>query len=206
MYMYKNKKNRYGAIVVIVLLIMSFGGGTSLFADIKTATFAGGCFWCTESDFDKVPGVISTTSGYTGGTLANPSYRQVTGGRTGHLEAVQIEYDDDAISYAELLEIFWRSVDPLDFGGQFCDRGASYRTAIFYHDSEQRRLADASKQRLAQSDRFDRPLATPIRRLDRFYDAEEYHQDYHTKNPSRYRFYRFACGRDARLDQLWGQS
>ena len=198
------KRKRLTCILVIGLLLAGIGG-QSLFADIKRATFAGGCFWCTESDFDEVPGVISTTSGYTGGTTNNPTYQQVTRGQTGHYEAVQLQYDDDQISYQELLDIFWRTIDPLDFGGQFCDRGASYRTAIFYHDAQQRRLAEASRQRLEDSGRFERPIATVVRRLDRFYDAEDYHQDYHTKNPTRYRFYRFACGRDARIEQVWGE-
>jgi len=167
------------------------------------ATFAGGCFWCVESDFDKVDGVISTTSGYTGGHTANPSYEQVSHGGTGHAEAVEIAYDPAKVSYKKLLDVFWHNIDPLAKDRQFCDHGDQYRSAIFYHDEEQRALAEASKA--AVEKRFEQPVATQIVAAGAFYKAEEYHQDYYKKNPIRYKFYRFNCGRDARLEELWGK-
>ena len=173
-------------------------------AGLAVATFAGGCFWCVESDFDAVPGVVETVSGYTGGTVADPTYKQVTEGGTGHREAVQIRYDPKQVSYERLLHIFWRSVDPTDDGGQFCDRGDSYQTAIFAGNDEERRLAEASKEALEQSAVLDAPVVTPIEPAKEFYLAEGYHQDYYTKNPVRYRFYRFSCGRDSRVQQVWG--
>ena len=173
--------------------------------DLAVATFAGGCFWCVESDFDKVPGVVETISGYTGGTVANPDYKQVTKGGTGHREAVQIRYDPTQVSYERLLHVFWRSVDPTDDGGQFCDRGESYQTAIFAGSEEERRLAEASKEALDRSMVLDAPVVTPIEAAGEFYPAENYHQDYYTKNPIRYRFYRFSCGRDSRVQQVWGR-
>ena len=172
---------------------------------LAVATFAGGCFWCVESDFDAVPGVVETISGYTGGTAENPTYKQVTAGGTGHREAVQIRYDPKQVSYERLLHIFWRSVDPTDDGGQFCDRGESYQTAIFVGNDEERRLAEGSKAALAQSMVLDEPVVTPIETAAAFYPAEGYHQDYYTKNPVRYRFYRFSCGRDSRVQQVWGK-
>ena len=172
---------------------------------LAVATFAGGCFWCVESDFDAVPGVVETISGYTGGTAENPTYKQVTAGGTGHREAVQIRYDPKQVSYERLLHIFWRSVDPTDDGGQFCDRGESYQTAIFVGNDEERRLAEASKAALAQSMVLDEPVVTPIETAAAFYPAEGYHQDYYSKNPARYRFYRFTCGRDSRVQQVWGK-
>ena len=172
---------------------------------LAVATFAGGCFWCVESDFDSVPGVVETVSGYTGGTLENPTYKQVTAGGTGHREAVQIRYDPKQVSYARLLHIFWRSVDPTDDGGQFCDRGESYGTAIFVGNEEERLLAEASKETLDQSMVLDAPVVTPVETAGAFYPAEDYHQDYYTKNPVRYRFYRFSCGRDSRVQQVWGR-
>ena len=172
---------------------------------LATATFAGGCFWCVESDFDAVPGVVETISGYTGGTADNPTYKQVTEGGTGHREAVQIRYDPKQVSYERLLRIFWRSVDPTDGGGQFCDRGESYQTAIFAGSEEERRIAEASKEALEESMVLDSPVVTPIETAGEFYPAEDYHQDYYTKNPFRYRYYRFACGRDSRVQQVWGR-
>jgi peptide-methionine (S)-S-oxide reductase len=169
----------------------------------ETAIFAGGCFWCVESDFDKVAGVISTTSGYTGGHTANPSYEDVGRGGTGHAEAVEIVYDPAKVSYAKLLDVFWHNIDPLVKDRQFCDHGRQYRTAIFYRDDEQRRLAEASKA--AVEARFKQPVYTEITPAGPFYKAEEYHQDYYLKNPIRYKFYRFNCGRDARLEELWGK-
>ena len=172
---------------------------------LATATFAGGCFWCVESDFDAVPGVVETVSGYTGGTAADPTYKQVTEGGTGHREAVQIRYDPEQVSYERLLHVFWRSVDPTDGGGQFCDRGESYRTAIFVGNEEERRLAEASKDALEQSMVLDAPVVTPIEPAGEFFPAESYHQDYYMKNPVRYRFYRFSCGRDSQVQQVWGR-
>ena len=168
------------------------------------ATFAGGCFWCMEEPFDVLDGVVSTTSGYTGGTTTNPTYRQVVSGTTGHTEAVQVIYDPAIVSFEELLHVFWRNIDPLDGGGQFCDRGSSYRTGIFFHDETQRRASEASVAELDDSGRFDRPIVTEITALDVFYPAEDYHQDYYQKNAARYAFYRRGCGRDRRLQALWG--
>jgi peptide methionine sulfoxide reductase msrA/msrB len=168
------------------------------------ATFAGGCFWCLESDFAKIDGVTEVVSGYIGGETENPSYHEVSLGGTGHAEAVQIHYDPDKITYRELLDIFWRHVDPTDAGGQFVDRGSQYRPAIFYHDAEQRRLAHASRQALAQSGIFEKPIATEIVEFTRFYPAEDYHQDYYKKNALRYELYRQHSGRDRFLTKVWG--
>jgi len=170
------------------------------------ATFAGGCFWCTEADFDKVPGVMSTTSGYISGTTVNPTYKQVSGGKTGHIEAVQVRFDPAKTSFAKLLAAFWPTIDPLTPNRQFCDSGPQYRSAIFYHDAEQQRQAEASKAELAASDRFAQPIVTEILPATQFYPAEEYHQDYYIKNPIRYAYYRSNCGRDARLAEVWGIS
>lgn len=171
----------------------------------STAIFAGGCFWCVESDFDKVPGVLDTTSGYIGGTVKNPTYQQVSAGGTGHREAVQITYDPDKVSYDKLLEVFWHSVDPTDAGGQFCDRGFSYTTAIYATSSAQAQAAEASKKALNASGKAGAPIVTPIERAATFYPAEDYHQDYYKKSPLKYNFYRFRCGRDARIERLWGE-
>lgn len=168
------------------------------------ATFAGGCFWCVESDFDKVPGVISTTSGYTGGTLANPSYEQVSSHTTGHAEAVEIVYDPTKVSYEQLLEKFWHSIDPTTKDRQFCDVGTPYRTAIFTHGPQQAAAALASKAALEKSKPFKEAIVTQIEPAGPFYAAEDYHQNYYLKNPVRYKYYRYSCGRDARLQQLWG--
>jgi peptide methionine sulfoxide reductase msrA/msrB len=171
---------------------------------LERATFAGGCFWCTESDFEKIDGVAEAISGYTGGRTENPTYQQVSAGGTGHAEAVQVIYDPQKITYNELLDVFWRHIDPTDAGGQFVDRGSSYRSAIFYHDDEQKRLAETSKRALEASGRFDRPIVTEIVKLDKFYKAEDYHQDYYKKNAIRYKFYRFGSGRDQFLNRVWG--
>ena len=168
------------------------------------ATFAGGCFWCVEADFDKVPGVLSTTSGYTGGTVASPSYEQVSSHATGHAEAVQIVFDPSKVSYEQLLEHYWRTIDPTTKDAQFCDHGSPYRTAIFANDAAQLKAAKASLEALQKSKPFKQPIVTEIVPAGAFYPAEEYHQDYYTKNPVRYQYYRLACGRDARLKQLWG--
>ena len=168
------------------------------------ATFAGGCFWCVEADFDKVPGVISTTSGYTGGKVDNPNYNQVSAGGTGHTEAVEIAFDPSKVGYQKLLDVFWRNHDPLAKDRQFCDRGDQYRPAIFYHDEEQRKLAEASKKAV-QEKLAPRVVQTEIVKAGAFFKAEDYHQDYYEKNPVRYKFYRYNCGRDQRLEELWGK-
>jgi peptide-methionine (S)-S-oxide reductase len=166
------------------------------------AVFATGCFWCTESDFDKVPGVISTTSGYTGGKLANPTYEQVSAGGTGHIEAVQVVYDPKRVTYAALAVHAMRTSDPLDAGGQFCDRGYQYRAALFAANPAERRAAEAAKARASAA--LKKPVATLILPAARFYPAETYHQDYYKKNPIRYKYYRQRCGRDARVKEVWG--
>jgi methionine-S-sulfoxide reductase len=173
-----------------------------LHAQLAKATFAGGCFWCTESDFEKIPGVVSAVSGYAGGTKQSPTYDEVSGGWTGHRESVEVTYDPKKVTYAQLLDHFWRSIDPTDDSGAFCDRGPQYKSAIFVRDAEQRRLAEASKAALAK--RFGE-IATDILPAGRFWPAEEYHQDYAKKNPVRYHFYRFNCGRDQRLEKVWGK-
>lgn len=170
--------------------------------DTAIATFAGGCFWCIESDFDKVPGVIATVSGYTGGKTDNPTYREVSRGDTGHREALKITYDPKKISYAELLTVFWHSVDPVDPGGQFCDRGVPYQTAVFVHNEEQRKLAEASKAQAMKD--LGKKIFTPIETAAKFYKAEEYHQDYYKKKPLRYKYYRWNCGRNQKVEKLWG--
>jgi peptide-methionine (S)-S-oxide reductase len=172
---------------------------------LETATFAGGCFWCMEPPFDELEGVISTTSGYTGGQTKNPSYEEVSSGVTGHTEAVQVTFDPTKISYARLLEVFWRNIDPFTPNAQFCDHGSQYRTGIFYHGEEQKRLIEASKKALEQSGRLTRPIVTEIVPAGEFYQAEDYHQDYYQKNPLRYKYYRYACGRDQVLEQIWGK-
>ena len=172
--------------------------------NLKTATFAGGCFWCMESDFEKVSGVVEAVSGYTGGQKQNPTYEEVSAGGTGHAEAVQVTYDPAKITYKELLDVFWRHVDPTDAGGQFVDRGSQYRTAIFYHDEEQKRIAEDSREQMEKSSRFSAPIVTEIVPLTEFYPAEDYHQDYYRHNPLRYRFYRLGSGRDQFLKSTWG--
>ncbi len=171
---------------------------------LAKATFAGGCFWCMEPPFDELDGVISTTSGYTGGERQHPTYGEVSSGRTAHAEAVEVVYDPAKITYAQLLDVFWRNIDPLTRNRQFCDHGAQYRTAIFFHDAEQERLARKTKRHLEESGRFADPIVTQIAEAHQFWAAEDYHQDYYLKNPIRYKFYRFGCGRDRRLKELWG--
>ncbi len=168
------------------------------------ATFAGGCFWCMEPPYDKLPGVSATISGYIGGQKANPNYKEVSAGTTGHTEAVQVVYDPAKVSYEKLLEVYWVNVDPTVKDRQFCDAGSQYRTGIFYHDDAQRKAAEASAAALRKSKPFADPVVTPVEKAGRFYPAEDYHQDYYTKNPVRYNFYRTGCGRDARLKELWG--
>lgn len=172
----------------------------------KTAIFAGGCFWCVEADFDKVPGVTKTISGYIGGHLKNPTYKQVSAGGTGHTEAVQITYDPRKVSYKQLLDIFWPSIDPTTSNRQFCDRGSQYRSGIFTLNAEQRKLARASKAKLKNTKPFEAPIVTEITQAGKFYLAEDYHQGYYKKNPIRYKYYRYSCGRDQHLKQLWGKA
>ncbi|MBT5874789.1 MAG: peptide-methionine (S)-S-oxide reductase MsrA [Candidatus Latescibacteria bacterium] len=173
--------------------------------DLSIATFAGGCFWCMEPPYDKLDGVVSTISGYIGGDTKNPTYGQVSSGSTGHTEAVQITYDPSKVSYEQLLDVFWMNIDPTVKDRQFCDWGTQYRTGIYYHDEEQKRLALATRGKLLDSGRIGK-IVTEITEADTFYPAEDYHQDYYVKNPLRYKFYRFNCGRDQRLEELWGQT
>ncbi|SEE76870.1 Peptide methionine sulfoxide reductase MsrA [Pseudomonas sp. 8BK] len=179
--------------------------GASTVENPGVAIFAGGCFWCTESDFDKVPGVIETTSGYIGGHVDNPTYEQVSAGTSGHIEAVQVRFDPSKTSYAKLLEAFWPTIDPITANAQFCDRGPQYRSAIFYSSAEEQQLAEASKAALEKSGRLPAPVVTEILAASTFYPAEDYHQDYYQRNPLRYNYYRNGCGRDQRLEKLWGK-
>ncbi|MFO7460926.1 MAG: peptide-methionine (R)-S-oxide reductase MsrB [Desulfatiglandales bacterium] len=171
---------------------------------LQMATLAGGCFWCVEADFEKVEGVVKVVSGYSGGNEESPTYEQVSSGRTGHVEAVQVHYDPSKLTYREILDVFWRHVDPTDPGGQFVDRGSQYRTMIFYHDDEQRRVAEESKRDLDKSGRFKQPIATEVVKFSSFYPAEEYHQDYYKTNPLRYKVYRLGSGRDRFMKEAWG--
>jgi len=178
-------------------------GEKMISGNYQIATFAGGCFWCMEPPYDKIKGVISTTSGYTGGSRPDPTYQEVSAGITGHTEAVQVLFDPEQVTYEKLLEVFWQNIDPTVENRQFADVGTQYRAAIFYHNEEQRRLAEASKKRLMQSGRFDSPVVTQILPAASFYEAEEYHQDYYQKNPYRYKFYRHGSGRDQFLEKIW---
>jgi peptide-methionine (S)-S-oxide reductase len=203
------KLKKFLNLVLSLGVILLCSGVTAYSASQNTdrtetskATFAGGCFWCMEPPFDKLDGVISTISGYAGGKKKNPTYEEVSAGNTGHVEVVQITYDPKKITYEKLLEVFWRNVDPLTPNRQFCDVGSQYRTAIFYHDETQKRLAEESKKALSK--RFKEPIVTEIVAASEFYPAEDYHQDYYTKNPLRYKYYRYNCGRDQRLEALWG--
>jgi peptide-methionine (S)-S-oxide reductase len=190
--------------VAACLFAAALGGASAQAPKTATAIFAGGCFWCTEADFDKVPGVISTTSGYLNGKTKNPTYKEVSGGGSGHVEAVEIVYDPAKVTYAKLLDVFWRSIDPLVKDRQFCDSGDMYRTGIYFLDDEQKKLAEETKKAVAA--KFaPRTVYTEIVKADTFYKAEDYHQDYYKKNESRYNFYRWNCGRDQRLEQLWGK-
>ncbi|HYD38990.1 MAG TPA: peptide-methionine (S)-S-oxide reductase MsrA [Allosphingosinicella sp.] len=189
----------------LLLVLRPDGPGAAPPAGKRAAAiFAGGCFWCTEADFDKIPGVVSTRSGYAGGRIANPTYEQVSTGGTGHIEVVKVVYDPARVSYQTLVARFFRTIDPLDGGGQFCDRGSQYRSAIFVADAGERRIAEATKARAAAL--LKRPIATAILPAAPFYPAETYHQDYYRKNPVPYRYYRYRCGRDARLAAVWGKS
>ncbi|MBK8131391.1 MAG: peptide-methionine (S)-S-oxide reductase MsrA [Gammaproteobacteria bacterium] len=201
--------NRRIARIVTLALALAVGAaanGTPVAAaEPARAIFAGGCFWCVEAAFDAVPGVIATNPGYIGGTVPDPTYDQVSAGGTGHAEAVEVRYDPERTSYPQLLAVFWRNIDPHDAGGQFCDHGNPYRSAIFAVDAEQRRLAEESRHALANSGLLSAPIATEITDAGAFYPAEEYHRDYYLKNPARYKFYRWNCGRDQRLDVVWGK-
>jgi peptide-methionine (S)-S-oxide reductase len=196
-------KSKIALFAAVIVFIFTGAAAVPVLAAEAKATFAGGCFWCMEPPFDKLDGVTSTTSGYAGGHVENPTYEQVSSGGTGHAEVVQIVYDPDKVSYEKLLEVFWMNVDPFDAGGQFCDRGVQYRTGIFVHNDEQRRLARQSKRELQKE--LGRDIVTEIEPLDEFYAAEEYHQDYYQKNPIRYKFYRTSCGRDRRLGEVWDE-
>ena len=198
-----------GCLVVLGLLTGSSPGQSaekpSQAKGLERATFAGGCFWCMEPPFDKLDGVVSVTSGYTGGHKKNPTYEEVSSGTTGHAEAVEVVYDPAKITYSRLLDVFWHNIDPTVHNRQFCDEGTQYRSAIFYHNDEQKRFAEESKKALEKSGRFKGPIYTEILSASEFYKAEEYHQKYYKKNPLRYAFYRHGCGRDARLQELWGK-
>jgi len=190
---------------LLVLLLMGTHAEGASTNRLDKATFAGGCFWCMVPPFEKLEGVVNVVSGYTGGEKVNPTYEEVSSGATGHVEAIEVSYDPAKISYQKLLDVFWQQINPTDDGGQFVDRGSSYRAIIFYHTEDQRRLAEESKRQLAQSGRFDKPITTPIRPAGRFYRAEDYHQDYWKKNPLRYKFYRHNSGRDQYLEKVWGK-
>ena len=195
------------ALIIAISTCLSFRENAATepeMSGLATITFAGGCFWCVEADFDKVHGVVKTISGYTGGTAVEPTYAEVVSGNTGHFEAVQIFFDPAVVTFENLIDAFWHSVDPTDANGQFCDRGDPYRTAIFTHSTDQQRTADNSKTILAESGVLRNKIATVIEPIGHFYPAEEYHQNYHTKNSVRYAFYRFRCDRDGRLQEVWG--
>ena len=207
-----NKRNRIRTLLAALLcgsaLVAASGAAmaqASSEPQLAKATFAGGCFWCMEPPYDELDGVVSTTSGYIDGQTENPTYKQVTTGKTGHTEAVEIVYDPAKVSFEKLVEVFWRNIDPTDAGGQFCDRGNQYRSTLFYHDEAQRRIAESSKAALEADKPFRSDIVTPIVAASTFYVAEEYHQDYYMKNPVRYKFYRSSCGRDRRLAALWGK-
>lgn len=189
-------------ILAMVLVLIPMANAAAP-ANVSQAIFAGGCFWCVEDAFDSINGVLDTKSGYIGGALKNPTYQQVSAGGSGHVEAVEVTYDPSRISYSKLLSVFWRNIDPLDGEGQFCDRGDQYLSAIFYTNTEQQQIAEHSKAALEQSQLLPLPVATRIRAATTFYPAEDYHQNYHEKNPARYKFYKWNCGRQQRLEALW---
>lgn len=193
--------------ILMSSILISFNAHSAEATDVSIAEaiVAGGCFWCMEHPFDELPGVIKTTSGYTGGTVKNPTYEQVSSGSTGHFEALQILYNPTKISYEKLLEVFWHNIDPTDGNGQFCDKGNQYRSVIFYQGEQQKRIAEQSKATLEKNKPFPDTIMTLILPATEFFPAEEYHQDYYQKNPVRYNYYRFSCGRDNRLETLWGK-
>jgi methionine-S-sulfoxide reductase len=192
-------------LILIGGLVMLSGDAVFSGAPLKTATFAGGCFWCMQPPYDQLPGVVSTTVGYTGGDKPNPTYEEVSSGTTGHVEAIQVVYDPSKTSYHELLILFWRSIDPTDSRGQFADKGSQYHTAIFYHDEDQKREAEESKQALAASGRFKKPIMTAILPAKPFYPAEDYHQKYYKKNGIHYNLYKAGSGRAGFLEKEWGK-
>jgi peptide methionine sulfoxide reductase msrA/msrB len=211
-----NHMKNFSLLIIILLILFGCQRSTAVEQGTKQemaqegmnlskATFAGGCFWCTEADFEKVPGVVKVISGYAGGKKQNPTYEEVSSGTTGHVEAIQVYYDPTRITYEQLLDFFWKHIDPADGEGQFVDRGAQYRSVIFYHDEEQKRLAEKSKKVLQESGKFKKPLVTEIVPFTNFYDAEEYHQDYYKKNSVKYKFYRYGSGRDQFLESTWGK-
>jgi peptide-methionine (S)-S-oxide reductase len=194
-------------VILILVPFASMSSNAALGADTKAkAYFAGGCFWCMEEAFESVDGVLWVFSGYMGGNVANPTYEQVSAGRTGHAEAVEVTYDPTKVSYQQLLEAFWRNVDPLTPNAQFCDHGSQYRSAVFYATDEEKRLAEASKAAIEQTKQFPAPIVTELVPASTFYQAEDYHQDYYKKNPFRYKYYKYNCGRAKRLEALWGKS
>jgi peptide-methionine (S)-S-oxide reductase len=199
--------SRWYPLLLLICITFNVNAETgSTDTPTATATFAGGCFWCMEPPFDQLEGVISTTSGYSGGSLKDPSYKQVSRGGTGHAEAIQVIYDPEKVSYTELLDVFWHNIDPTRINGQFCDGGNQYRSEIFYHNAEQKQLADQSKAALVELKPFKKPVLTEVTQASIFYPAEDYHQDYYMKNPVRYKLYRYGCGRDMRLEELWGKN
>ncbi len=189
-------------VLAALLALASFAIGGKAAAEVKSAIFAGGCFWCMEEAFDNVPGVVATTSGYTGGNLVNPTYEQVSAGGTGHFESVKVDYDTAKVSYTDLLNAFWHNIDPFDARGQFCDKGSQYRSAIFVSSAEEMAMAKASKEKVAAE--FGEPVETLILPARTFYPAEAYHQNFHVTNAARYKFYKFGCGRAQRLQEIWG--
>ena len=203
------RRFEYTWVTLLLILSASLYSATSQTTEsgnLAKATFAGGCFWCVEEAFEEVPGVASVTSGYIGGHVPHPSYEQVSAGKTGHTEAVEVLFDPAKVSYSKLLEVFWRNIDPLTPNAQFCDHGSQYRAGIFYQNEAQKKLAEESKQALVDSQQFNTPIVTEITMATTFYPAEEYHQDYYKKNPLRYKFYKYNCGRAQRLKELWGKS
>ena len=196
-------------ITVAILLIgawsMQSTSQAAADATLGKAYFAGGCFWCMEEVFEKVEGVLSATSGYMGGAVSNPTYEEVSAGRTGHTESVEVVYDPAKVSYQKLLDAFWHNVDPITPNAQFCDHGSQYRSAIFFQTEDEKRASDSSKQSIEQSRRFKEPIVTQIAMAPQFYHAEEYHQDFYKKNPIRYKLYKYNCGRAQRLEELWGK-
>lgn len=204
--------SRQTAPLILTLTVLLIGGWSAQSTNPAAAEttqgkayFAGGCFWCMEEVFEKVDGVLSATSGYMGGTVSNPTYEEVSAGRTGHAESVEVVYDPAKVSYQKLLDAFWRNVDPITPNAQFCDHGNQYRSAIFFQTDEEKRASDSSKQTIEQSKRFKEPIVTQIVMASKFYPAEEYHQDFYKKNPIRYKFYKYNCGRAQRLEELWGK-
>jgi peptide-methionine (S)-S-oxide reductase len=204
---------RWAKMLLFTLLTIVAGGNFHLSDGYAAASgstakayFAGGCFWCMEEAFEKVDGVIETVSGYMGGTVKNPTYEEVSAGQTGHAESVEVRYDPSKVTYSQLLEAFWRNVDPVTPNAQFCDHGSQYRAAIFYQSEDEKRLAEDSKRAIEQSKRFSTPIVTQVTAASEFFQAEEYHQDFYKKNPIRYKYYKFTCGRAQRLESLWGKS